>query len=445
VIFRRAIASTLVSLSVPLCLLLPVLLQAQTTRKSPQKSVPPSASKLISVKVTGTKRYTPEQVIAATGLQLGQAVAEDDFKKAGQQLGESGAFSEVTYSYQYSGAGTKLDLQLTDSEPFLPARFDNVVWFSDQELADKLTFRVPLFRGQLPVAGDLPDLVSDALQALLIERNVQGRADYLRFAHGDGPIEAFVFTVTGPSIRVRNFEFPGAAPSELPLLQTAARSLQGQDYLRSILRVRADLDFRLVYLERGYLKAAFADAQARLVAETPQDVQVDVTLPVDPGRQYRLTEIQWSGNTVFPADKLQPLIHLQPGQPANAIQLDKDLEAVGKLYRTRGYMTAGAKPVPQMDDVQATVSYQLQIHEGDLYHMGQIEIQGLDDKSTARLVSEWGLPIGDPYDSSYLDRFSEQAVKLLPLGNWSVTTHETPNPEEKTVDVTMRFESKPAP
>src|SRR2546430_16151993 len=130
-------------------LLLVSLLPAQPTRK------PPSTFKLISINVTGTKRYTPAEIIAATGLHLGQTVSESDFKRVSQQLGETGAFSDVAYTYQYSAPGTKLDFQLADTTQFLPVRFDNFVWFSDQELVEKLQSVVFLFHVQLPESGTL--------------------------------------------------------------------------------------------------------------------------------------------------------------------------------------------------------------------------------------------------------------------------------------------------
>ena len=417
---------------------------AQTPRKLSPKDLPPSAFKLISIKTTGTKRYKSEEIVAASGLQLGQTVSEDDFKKAARLLGETGAFGDVLYSFQCSADGTKLELQVQDAERFVPARFDNLVWFSDQELLDQLHAQVPLFQGQLPIVGDLADQVSNALQALLIARNLQGRADYLRAAHEDGPIEAFVFTVTGPQIHIRNIAFAGAGTPELPLLEAAARKLQGADFLRSILRTQEDKNFLPVYLERGYLKAAFGDAQAKIVQDSPQETMVDVTFPVDPGRQYKLTAIDLAGNKSFLADTLRPLIHAQLNQPANAVQLETDIEAMKRLYGTRGYMAASIQPKPEMDDANSTVKYLLQIQEGDVYAMGDLEIRGLDSRTTARLQDEWTLRGGDPYDSGYAKRFLEQADKEISLmGDWNASVRESLNHEEKTVDVTLRFDPKP--
>ena len=172
----------------------------------------------------------PEQIIAATGLQTGQNVGEEDFKGVTRHLGETGAFSDVAYTFQFGPEGMKLALQVTDSNPFVPARFENFVWFSDQELRRKLSAREPLFQGQLPVTGNLADQVSEALQVIAIELNLHGRVDYLRLGPQDGPTEAFEFSITGQPISVRKIAFSGAGPDELPLLENASRRLSGQEY-----------------------------------------------------------------------------------------------------------------------------------------------------------------------------------------------------------------------
>lgn len=423
----------------PILILLACSLLTAQTRKLSKKELPPSAFKLIAVKVTGTTRYAAEEIIGLTGLQIGQTVSEDDFKHTAQLLGETGAFSDVVYSYQYTPQGTKLELQLTDAERFVPARFDNFVWFSDQELAEKLKERVPLFRGELPATGSLADMISDALQAMLIERHIAGRADYLRAAQGD-TINAIVFSVTGVDVLIHKVEFTGAGERELPLLTKAAGLLRGQQYRKSLLQPRAEKDFLPVYQAEGYLKAGISAAETKVAHSDPEQTDVDVVFKIDPGEQYKLAGIRWTGNTIFPAEKLQPLIQLQPGEPANAVQLAQDLGEVKKLYGTRGYMDAAVDIGPVMDDSAQTVNYDLQVREGEQYKMGDVEIVGLDSKTMYRLLDIWKLHGGDVYDSSYAQRFlKEAAADGVPLMSWNVEIHETPNQKDKTVDVSLRF------
>ena len=144
---------------------------------------------------------------------------------------------------------------------------------------------------------------------------------------------------------------------------------------------------------------------------------MDVTFPVTPGRQYKLGTIQLSGNkNVFPVEKLRELIHLQPGQLANAVQADQDVEGLKKLYGTRGYMEVQIRPTPQMDDADSTVNYVFQFQEGSIYKMGDLEIHGLDSKATDRMAAEWTLLPGQTYDSGYPQLFVDSIRRPLPLG-----------------------------
>jgi len=401
--------------------------------------------KLASITATGSKRYTSDQIIAASGLQIGQTASEDDFKQAVQRLGETGVFSDISYRYKYSDEGAALEFQLTDNPQLVPARFDNFVWFSDQELAARFRERVPLFvDNQLPLSGTLPDQVSDALQALLIEHHIEGRADYVRSADLDGPVTAIIFTVTGPNIVIRNVDFSGASPAELPALKQTAASLQGMVYSRNTVHAHAEKDFRPVYLQRGYLKAEFADSQPKVVQQTPQETDVDVTVQITPGHHYNFTGDTWSGNTIFPAAKLQPLLHLQPGKLANAVELDEDLKAVQDLYGSRGYMAAAIRPIAKLDNEHFTVAYQLRVHEGEVYKMGDLDIRGVDRRATDRLSLAWKLHDGDVYDSTYPRRFlQESAATILDLNQWDTSVHETVDAKSKTVDVSLRFDPRP--
>jgi outer membrane protein assembly factor BamA len=426
-----------------LCLLLSGPFPAQSPRRSSPTQSLGSAFKLISVKVSGSQRYSAEAIAAAGGLEIGRTVNEDDFKRATQRLGETGAFTDVAYAYRYSAQGAQLELQVSDTEKLVPVAFDNLVWFSDAELLAYLRQRVPLFQGRLPATGSLPDQVSDALQAWLIEHQVQGRVDYLRSTTGDGPVEAFLFSVAGRRILVHDTVFTGAGAEELPWLQAAARKLQGQAYLRSVLRLQADKNLLPVYLARGYLKVSFADAQAKVVQESPQETDVDVTFAVDAGPQYRVSEVQWSGAKALPPEQLRELIHQQNGKPANAIELEEDLRAAQKVYGTRGYMAVSIRAKPQLDDAGSTVAYQIEVLEGELYHMGELEIQLPDSRLKSLVLSKWTLRAGDVYDSGYVQRFLDESFKSIPLlRDWNVNLHESPEPRDKTVDITLRFELK---
>jgi outer membrane protein insertion porin family len=435
-------------------LLLPLFVAAQTPLTSRKQSLPASASKLIAVKVTGSQLFTSEEVALAAGLPVGTIAHEEDFKKAARQLGESGAFSAVAYTFTSSSAGTKLEFQVVDADKFIPVNFTDFVWFTDDALRQKIHDHIPLFKGDLPTSGRLPDQVSDVLQALLVENAIPGHVEYRHISDkNDQPISV-EYNVAGVSIRIRHAEFPGAGAAELPALRAAAEKLTDLEYSRAFMNNFIERSVLAILHQDGYLKAACAPPETKVVKLEATDANdkrtkptiVDVEFPVTPGVQYKLVGWEWSGNKEIPTDTLQPLLHLKLGQTANTIQLENDLRAVQELYGSRGHVAATIKANAHYDDAAGTVAYDLAIDEGPVYHMGELEFRGIDNNLTARLRAAWKLRPGDVYDATYLKEFLPKSRKLLPPSlDWEVTSHVTALTRDKTVDVDLQYTAKAPP
>ena len=413
--------------------------------------MPSSARTLIAVKVTGTRRFAQGDVVSASGLRMGTPVGEEDFKRAARRLGDTGAFSDVAYSYSYSPAGTKLELQVTDADKFLPVRFEDFVWFTDAELRKKLKEHIPLFDGELPVAGRLPDEVSDVLQALLVEKGVPGHVNYLRYSREGGTIESLNYSVSDVLILVHKVEFRGASANELPLLEAAAQRLADREYSRSRMGEFIEHQLLPIYHARGYLKASFGPPQPRVVDSSTPDITgearnqtfVDLTLDVDSGQQYSLSGLEWSGNRAIPTETLKSVISAKAGQPMNMVRLADGLEEVKTLYGARGYINCSIKVDTQFDDAARTVAIRLDVNEDYVYRMGDLDFRGLDNSLTAKLRSAWKLRQGDVYDATYLKQYLPAANRLLPASlDWAVAPHVTANVRDKTVDVDLQYTAK---
>ncbi len=438
----------LLTLLAGLCL--PGVGQGASSQK-PLAQMPASARQLIAIKVTGSKRFPEEAVAAATGLQMGTAVNDDDFKKAARRLGDLGVFTEIGYTFSYSSAGTKLELHVTDAAKFVPASFEDFVWFSDAELRQRIQQHAPLFDGELPLYGRLADAVSDVLQAMLVENSIPGHVEYLRTGKPDGPIESINYHVNDVLILVRNIEFTGASADDLPALKAAGERLPEHEYSRSRLNVLVQRQLLPVYYERGYLKAAFGEPQPKVVKQPAAETEdgprnqtvVDVTFAVTPGQQYKLKSLEWSGNHEFPTETLQKMVRAEPRKPANTIRLGDNLKDIQKLYGSRGFITATIKPDATFNDATGTVAIRLNVTEGYVYHMGELEFRGLDNSLMAKLRNAWKIRFGEVYDSTYLSEYLPAAHKLLPPAlDWDVASHVTANGRDKTVDVDLIYSVK---
>ncbi|HTZ82479.1 MAG TPA: POTRA domain-containing protein [Candidatus Acidoferrales bacterium] len=413
--------------------------------------LPASERTLISIKVVGSKRYTDQQISAASGLQLGAPIVEDDLKKAAVRLGDTGVFTDIGYTYSYSISGTKLQLQVTDADRFVPVRFEDFVWFTDAEMLQRIKEYAPLFDGQLPTSGKLADQVSDVLQAMLVERSIPGHVDYVRSGKNDGPVDSIVYSVSDVLIQIRNVNFNGADAAELPDLKEASRRVFEREYSRTVLSALVQKQLLPIYYARGYLKAEFSGPAPKVVKQPsptndeglPNLTVVDVNFNVAPGKQYRLKGLDWSGNHEIPTEVLQKMVRVRAGEPANTVKLRDNLGEIQKLYGSKGYVTAGFKTQAEFDDAAGTVQIHIAVSEGYEYHMGDLQYRGLDNSLTAKLRNAWKLRPGDVYNSAYLDEYLPVAHKLLPSNfDWEVASHVTPNLRDKTVDVDLIYTVK---
>jgi outer membrane protein assembly factor BamA len=419
--------------------------------QKPISQMPASARQLIAIKVIGSKRFSEQDIAAASGLHLGTSVSEDDFKRAARRLGDMGVFTDIAYSYSYSSAGTKLEFRVVDAEKFLPVRFEDFVWFSDQTMLRRIKEHAPLFDGELPLSGRLPEEVSDVLQAMLVENSIPGHVEYERTGKSDQPVDAIVYKVADVVIQIRNVEFTGASEAELPALTAAARRVFDREYSRSVLHALVEKQLLPVYYSRGYLKAAFGEPQPKVVKQPsaanddgPRNLTVvDVVFPVTPGQEYTLKSLECSGNEQISADTLQKMIRAEPGKPANTTRLGDNIRDVQKLYGSKGYVTASIAPQFTFNDADSTVAIRLEIKEGPVFRMGDLEFRGLDNSLATKLRNAWKIRPGEVYNAAYLSEYLPSAQKLLPPTlDWEVSPHVTANVGDKTVDVDLMYSAK---
>ena len=390
---------------------------------------------LVRVLVTGSQRYREDDLVRATGLNVNTQVTADDLQNAANYLGNSGAFASVQFLFKpaVGAKGVEADFQVTDAKSYLPAVFENIVWFTDQDLREALHQAVPLFKGDIPNSGTMSDDVSAALRKFLASKGLPSEVAYTMSAIFGGPPTAYKFKVTDANLKVRDVVLLGVARMPPDQLAKAVAPLKDTDYLRSDVAVVLEKNLTPIYQQRGYLKFAITEIKPKV--DDKSQVTVEATL--SEGDQYRLAGISWAGNTLISGDELTKHIILKPGSPVDALQLDRDLAQVRKLYGKFGREAVSIKPVPAF--ANDTVSYAFQVTEGDLYHMGKLDIQGVDPEQTRKLQQIWKLAEGQPYDATYVHQFIADTMVKVPGHRWAWKMFEQIDDPQKTVNVRLQI------
>jgi outer membrane protein assembly factor BamA len=408
-----------------------VSVSAQRSRK---QEAGPAA--IAAIHATGSKRFPEADVVAATGLKKGQAAEVPDLENAAKALAATGAFREVNYSYQSGPGGLRVEFRVSDHEEFVPARFDNFAWLPPKQLVEKLHATLPLFTGELPVRGNLADQVQEELQTMLSGLGVAGTVRYDREKRGpDDPVTAISYTVEGVRTAIQKVNFPGVTAAMLPALEETADALSGAEYSLSRIQEFADKRLLPVYWRRGYARASLAGIVPVVVKTSTETTAVDLEISINEGLQYRLESVQFSGNKAFPTDRLSSMIREKSGEPLDLVRFNADIQSIGALFVSRGYVKARVNAKPTFNDAAGMVSYAVQITEGAVYRMGELDIIQFDQRNTSRLQEGWRLHKGEVFDATYPKRFVSEIVES---GGAPVKIEENVHDSDKTVDIVLR-------
>ncbi len=421
---------------IPFLLLLSTTCFGQTASQVAIPSYP-----LAKVQSSGSKRFTEADIVKATGLKIGSRVTGEDLKQAAERLTQSGVFAQVQFRFD---AGTANYL-VVDSDQFVPATFENFVWFTDTDLIARIHSSVPLFSGSIPLAGNLAQQVSAALDAILQGKSIAGHTVAALQDPLSGQQQRMQFQIDGVTAKISEIRFPGATSAHLLLLQAATKSLLGQPYLRSDVpnQIKAASP---VYGKLGFLKAQFVEPKLVLLKDDPLQPTVAIEVPVHEGDPYTFTGTNWSGASKVPTTELARVLEaqpgaLKPGDPADTSQVGRAAAIVQALYSTKGYMLADVKSTATLDNEKHTAAFNVDVNEGPLYHMGKLDIQGLDPQRTALVKKVWSMHEGDVYDSCYVKDFiKKRNIALESLNGWNAPYLQTIRDDTATVDLALKFE-----
>jgi outer membrane protein insertion porin family len=389
---------------------------------------------LARVLVTGSERYHEEDLVRATGLIVNTQVTSDDLQNAANRLGNSGAFSSVQFLFKpaIGTKGVEADFQVADAEKFLPAVFENFVWFSESELQEAVHQAVPLYNGQLPTSGSMSDEVSAALTRLLASKNLPSEVSYMLSAEFGQLPTAYKFKVTDANLKIRDVTLAGAGHMLPEQWTKAVAPLKGTLYLRSDVAKVLEKNLVPIYRQHGYLKFAIAEIKPRIAEKD----EVAVEVSVSEGNQFRLTGYSWSGNTLISGDELSKQVTIKTGDPVNGPQLERDLAQARKLFGKFGREGVTIQPVPAFSANEVT--YTFEVKEGDLYHMGKLEIEGVEPEQSRKLAQGWKLGEGEPYDTTYVQQFLAHTLLKVPGHKWTWMTFEQVDDTQKTVNVRLQ-------
>jgi outer membrane protein insertion porin family len=205
--------------------------------------------------------------------------------------------------------------------------------------------------------------------------------------------------------------------------------------------LQGDLEkIRNFYMDRGYANFNLASTQ---VAITPEKEDIFITVNIEEGQVYKVSEIKLAGTFVVPRRELEELLVIHPGDTFNRKRITTSQELMQNRMGRDGYAFAKVEPVPTADNANHTVALTFFVDPGNRVYVRNITFSGANRINDEVLRRELRQLEGGWLSNTSLER-SKQRIQRLPYVK-TVDFETTPVAgAPDLVDVNYKIEEGPA-
>jgi outer membrane protein insertion porin family len=394
----------------------------------------------------GAAPYTDSELLSVCGLHSGQKLGRDSLVQAAHRLLDTGLFDDAQVDLTGSGAGrtVRIAVKPTPLAKLLPVSFENLVWFTPDELTAGLHTALPLYRGVASDAGNFPDAIQSALEQMLTAKSISATLTHTFIEPTtQHPLRVIAFRVEQPSVRIANVHLsitgpPGAATELAPLLGPVLGKAAGAPYNEGLAGFTLEDRLLAPVRDAGYIAAQLGPVE-RTIASSGTATTVNVTTRVLSGDPYKLSSLTWQPTPLYSAADFARDATLHAGDLASAKALTATEAPILAAYRSQGYMDAYLDPAPTLDPTTHTVAYSLHVVSGDPYRLKSVTPLNLSPTAQKEFDSGWRMKPGDIYNLTYVETFIRNNTALQNLATYSAAFQTSADPTTHLVDLTITF------
>jgi outer membrane protein insertion porin family len=410
-----------------------------------------SAAKVASIEIRGNKKIELPAIEGRLTLKSGDSYTPENVRGQIRILYETGYFEDVQVETESTPEGIALTF-IVQEKPFITEIvFDGNEELSDDKLKEKITIKS---------------------QAFLDQQQAKESAEKIRLAYQeDGYFSAQVIPIVqtldedrkrltffikeGEKAKIKTVNFDGmrsATKSEifkvtatrewvpwyglftqlkLPSFLSDAGVLKREEMNNDVERIRE------VLLNKGYLNAQVGLPSVELSEDKKWFV---VTYAVNEGEPFTVSEVGFRGNTVFEDPELRDKMKIKPGEIFQRQKIRDEITRLTDLYGSKGYAFAEVVPNVNPNAEERTASIILNIKEGEMMRIRQININGNDKTKDNVIRRELRVDEQDVIDTPSLKRSFQRLNNL----NFFETVEILPQQVDvDKVDLNVRVKEKP--
>lgn len=139
-------------------------------------------------------------------------------------------------------------------------------------------------------------------------------------------------------------------------------------------KLAGDLEtLRSFYLDRGFIKFEIKSTQVSISADKKD---IYVTVGIDEGDVYRVSDIKLAGEPSVPTEQLFPLIHMRRGEIFSRKVTTESAERISKKLGNEGYAFANVNTIPEIDEEAKQVAVIFFVDPGKRVYVRRVNTKG---------------------------------------------------------------------
>ena len=174
--------------------------------------------------------------------------------------------------------------------------------------------------------------------------------------------------------------------------------------------LQGDLEkLRSYYMDRGYANFQIESTQVTIA---PEKDNMYITVNVNEGDVFKVSEIKLAGTMVVPEDQLKRLLQIHPGDIFSRKAVTSSQQLMSYRLGADGYAFAKIDPVPTTDNNKKTVSITFFIEPGNRVYVRHINFNNITAINDETLRREMRQMEGGWLSNSAVERSKERLQRL---------------------------------
>jgi outer membrane protein insertion porin family len=331
---------------------------------------------VLDIRIEGLQRVSAGTVFAALPINVGNVVDEPIIREATRSLFRTGYFADVIMARENGilviglverPAVTEINIdgnKAIETDQLLDALRDN-------GLAEGQIFRQVILEG---MGQELQrQYVSQGRYGALVETEVKMLPR--------NRVAVNINIDEGDVAKIRHINIVGNKNfSEQELLEGFEQNKTGwlswitSDDKYSREKLAGDLEtLESWYLDRGYVNFQVSSTQ---VSVSPNKESVFITINIDEGDVYTISDIELAGDLIIPEEQVRALILLRKDVVFSQVLMTTSSEYISKVLGNEGYTFAEVEGFPEVDEESKTAKVTFLVKPGMRAYVRRIDFRG---------------------------------------------------------------------